>query len=112
MRGKAFHRRHTQAAVLVTVRVTARDLSVSPPPRQVGGKVVMDVAMPTMLSWVLGGNVGNVEVEDRVGFCRITDKPQAFDERVRMTDRQTEEQASGMLACLTTGMLGHMETNL
>lgn len=49
---------------------------------QVGGKVAMDLTMPTMLAWVLGGNVNQLRFQDRVPHCRLPDKPKTFDESV------------------------------
>lgn len=43
----------------------------------------MNLAMPTLLSWVLGGNVKVFSPKDRLPACRITDKPKAFEEQVR-----------------------------
>jgi len=47
---------------------------------RVGGKVAMDLTMPGVLSWVLGGNVNALSYEDRAPHCRIPDKPKAFAE--------------------------------
>ncbi len=49
---------------------------------QVGGKVAMDLTMPAMLAWVLGGNVSNLKGQDRAPHCRLPDKPKTFDESV------------------------------
>ncbi|KAL8473206.1 hypothetical protein ACS0TY_029473 [Phlomoides rotata] len=43
-----------------------------PHPGRVGGRVFIDVAMPLMLSWVLGGNGSNLE--GRALQCRLSDK--------------------------------------
>ncbi|KAK0605783.1 hypothetical protein LWI29_030671 [Acer saccharum] len=43
-----------------------------PHPGRVGGRVFIDIAMPLMLSWVLGGNSSNLE--GRSQCCRLTDK--------------------------------------
>lgn len=40
---------------------------------------MMLLTMPTVLGWVLGGNMSNVKVEDRPAYCRLTDKPRGFD---------------------------------
>ena len=50
---------------------------------QVGGYFAMNLTMPTMLSWVLGGNTSALARSARVPFCRIGDKPKAFCESVR-----------------------------
>ncbi len=50
---------------------------------QVGGKIAMDLTMPAVLGWVLGGNVGAFKSADRKAYCRISDKPKAFQESVR-----------------------------
>lgn len=42
----------------------------------------MDLTMPGVLSWVLGGNVNALSYEDRAPHCRIPDKPKAFAESV------------------------------
>jgi zeaxanthin epoxidase len=47
---------------------------------RVGGKVAMDLTMPAMLAWVLGGNVSNLKGQDRAPHCRLPDKPKTFDE--------------------------------
>lgn len=49
---------------------------------QVGGKIAMDMTMPAVLSWVLGGNVGAFKDADRASHCRIADKPKNFDQSV------------------------------
>jgi hypothetical protein len=48
----------------------------------VGGKVAMDLTMPTMLAWVLGGNANKLRFQDRAPHCRLPDKPKTFDEQV------------------------------
>ena len=50
---------------------------------QVGGKVAMDLTMPGVLAWVLGGNADKLRFEDRAPHCRLPDKPKTFDESVR-----------------------------
>ena len=50
--------------------------------RQVGGKVAMDLTMPTMLAWVLGGNANKLRFQDRAPHCRLPDKPKTFHEQV------------------------------
>ena len=50
---------------------------------QVGGKIAMDLTMPAVLGWVLGGNVSAFKSADRKSHCRIDDKPKAFKESVR-----------------------------
>lgn len=50
--------------------------------RQVGGKVAMDLTMPTMLAWVLGGNADKLRFQDRAPHCRLPDKPKTFHEQV------------------------------
>ena len=49
--------------------------------RQVGGYFAMNLMMPSMLAWVLGGNVGALRMADRVPACRLGDAPKAFHER-------------------------------
>lgn len=51
-------------------------------PPQVGGKVAMDLTMPTMLAWVLGGNADKLSFQDRTPHCRLPDKPKTFHEQV------------------------------
>ena len=48
---------------------------------QVGGYFAMNLMMPTMLGWVLGGNIGALRTADRVPSCRLGDAPKAFHER-------------------------------
>ncbi|KAK1438996.1 hypothetical protein QVD17_04811 [Tagetes erecta] len=43
-----------------------------PHPGRVGGRFFIDIGMPLMLSWVLGGNGSNLE--GRPQSCRLTDK--------------------------------------
>ena len=50
---------------------------------QVGGKIAMDLTMPAVLGWVLGGNVRAFKSADRKAYCRLADKPKAFQESVR-----------------------------
>ena len=50
---------------------------------QVGGYVAMNAAMPAMLSWVLGGNLGVFKDGDRNPLCHLKDKPKHFDPNVR-----------------------------
>lgn len=42
----------------------------------------MDLTMPTMLAWVLGGNANKLRFQDRTPHCRLPDKPKAFHEQV------------------------------
>jgi len=51
----------------------------------------MDLTMPAVLSWVLGGNVGAFKDADRASHCRIDDKPKAFDEKMFDTFMHDEE---------------------
>lgn len=51
---------------------------------QVGGYFAMNLTMPTVLGWVLGGNTSNLSRSARVPFCRVGDKPKAFCESVRV----------------------------
>jgi zeaxanthin epoxidase len=48
---------------------------------KVGGKVAMDLTMPTMLAWVLGGNANKLRFQDRAPHCRLPDKPKTFHEQ-------------------------------
>jgi len=48
-------------------------------PGRVAGKVAMGLTMPSVLGWVLGGNLSNLKVTDRPQYCRLSDKPQGFD---------------------------------
>lgn len=48
---------------------------------KVGGKVAMDLTMPGVLAWVLGGNASNLRFQDRTPHCRLPDKPKTFDEQ-------------------------------
>ncbi|PIN25232.1 Zeaxanthin epoxidase [Handroanthus impetiginosus] len=43
-----------------------------PHPGRVGGRIFIDIAMPLMLSWVLGGN--GSKLEGRTLHCRLSDK--------------------------------------
>ncbi|XP_020550425.1 zeaxanthin epoxidase, chloroplastic-like [Sesamum indicum] len=61
-----------------------------PHPGRVGGRIFIDVAMPLMLSWVLGGN--GSKLEGRVLHCRLSDK--ASDQLRRwFTDNDALERA-------------------
>ena len=42
----------------------------------------MNLAMPTMLSWVLGGNLSVFDGSDRRPLCHLCDKPKHFEEQV------------------------------
>nr|AAO48941.1 zeaxanthin epoxidase precursor [Chlamydomonas sp. W80] len=48
-------------------------------PGRVVGRLVMNLTMPQVLGWVLGGNTENLD-KSRVGHCRIADQPKAFHE--------------------------------
>ena len=50
-----------------------------PHPGRVGGYFAMNLTMPTVLAWVLGGNVSNLEGA-RSAFCRMADQPKGFKE--------------------------------
>ncbi|BDA47131.1 Zeaxanthin epoxidase, chloroplastic [Coccomyxa sp. Obi] len=52
-----------------------------PHPGRVGGYFAMNLMMPTMLGWVLGGNTGALRGADRAPHCRVNDKPKAFHEQ-------------------------------
>lgn len=43
----------------------------------------MDLTMPGVLAWVLGGNASNLRFQDRTPHCRLPDKPKTFDEQAR-----------------------------
>ncbi|KAL0450348.1 UNVERIFIED_CONTAM: Zeaxanthin epoxidase, chloroplastic [Sesamum latifolium] len=61
-----------------------------PHPGRVGGRLFIDIGMPLMLSWVLGGN--GSELEGRVQQCRLSDK--ANDQLRRwFTDDEALERA-------------------
>ena len=47
-----------------------------------GGYFAMNMMMPTMLGWVLGGNTSALRGADRAPHCRVGDKPKAFHEQV------------------------------
>ena len=51
-----------------------------PHPGRVGGYFAMNLTMPTVLAWVLGGNVSNLEGA-RSAFCRMADQPKGFKEQ-------------------------------
>ena len=51
-----------------------------PHPGRVGGYLAMNLTMPTVLAWVLGGNVSNLEGA-RQSFCRMADQPKGFNEK-------------------------------
>ncbi|EPS62910.1 zeaxanthin epoxidase, chloroplastic, partial [Genlisea aurea] len=61
-----------------------------PHPGRVGGRLFIDIAMPLMLSWVLGGNGSNLE--GRALQCRLSDKA---DDQLRtwFTDDDALERA-------------------
>jgi hypothetical protein len=63
---------------VITLRLKASASLLS----QVGGKVAMDLTMPTMLAWVLGGNADKLRFQDRAPHCRLPDKPKTFHEKV------------------------------
>ena len=50
-------------------------------PLQVGGYFAMNMMMPMMLGWVLGGNISQLRRTDRIPACRLGDAPKAFRER-------------------------------
>jgi zeaxanthin epoxidase len=52
-----------------------------PHPGKVGGYVAMNLVMPAMLSWVLGGNLRVFKDSDRKPLCHIKDKPKHFAEQ-------------------------------
>ena len=54
----------------------------SAPSMQVGGYLAMNLTMPTVLSWVLGGNVSAFEGSDRNPYCTISERPKEFHEQV------------------------------
>jgi len=51
-----------------------------PHPGRVGGYFAMNLTMPTVLAWVLGGNVSNL-AGARTSFCRMADQPKGFHEK-------------------------------
>ena len=51
-----------------------------PHPGRVGGYFAMNLTMPTVLAWVLGGNVSNL-ADARASFCRMADQPKGFREK-------------------------------
>lgn len=51
-----------------------------PHPGRVGGYFAMNLTMPTVLGWVLGGNTSNLSGA-RDAFCRIADQPKGFDQK-------------------------------
>ena len=44
--------------------------------------MAMNLAIAPMLGWVLGGNVENLSLEDRLPYCNLNDKPKGFNEAV------------------------------
>lgn len=50
-----------------------------PHPGRVGGYFAMNLTMPTVLGWVLGGNTSNL-AGARSAFCRIDDQPRGFNQ--------------------------------
>ena len=62
---------------------TGLGLSKGCQPTQVGGYFAMNAAMPSMLSWVLGGNGTVIKNQERAVCCHIDDKPQAFPTEVK-----------------------------
>jgi len=51
-----------------------------PHPGKVGGYLAMNAVMPTMLSWVLGGNSQICTTTERNPVCHLNDKPKHFEE--------------------------------
>lgn len=50
-----------------------------PHPGRVGGQFILKYAMPVVLDWILGGNVGALEQSDNFQpSCRIQDIPKHF----------------------------------
>ena len=60
---------------------------------QVGGYVAMNLVMPAMLSWVLGGNLRVFKESDRRPLCHINDKPKHFAEQVGCLTYQLSSNA-------------------
>ena len=87
------HRAPAQQASLAwkgqSILLLAPNLLIEDERMQVGGKIAMDLTMPAVLGWVLGGNVGAFKSADRKACCRINDKPKAFQESVRRHVSQT-----------------------
>lgn len=50
-----------------------------PHPGRVGGYFAMNLTMPTVLGWVLGGNISNLSGA-RQSFCRLADQPKGFNQ--------------------------------
>ncbi|XP_052196045.1 zeaxanthin epoxidase, chloroplastic isoform X2 [Diospyros lotus] len=64
-----------------------------PHPGRVGGRVFIDIAMPLMLSWVLGGN--GTKLEGRSLCCRLSDKANDQLRKWFEDDDALERAASG-----------------
>ena len=52
-----------------------------------GGYVAMNLVMPYMLSWVLGGNLSVFKASDRRPLCHLCDKPKHFEEQASLRKR-------------------------
>jgi zeaxanthin epoxidase len=50
-------------------------------PGRMIGRIALRAVMPAVLSWVLGGNAGKIQVQDRARYCRIDDVPRGFSEK-------------------------------
>lgn len=73
-------------------------------PVQVGGYLAMNLTMPSVLSWVLGGNVRAFEGSDRWPYCDLEEKPKAFHEQVL---GQSARVYVRMCACVHTRACMH-----
>lgn len=72
-----------------------------PHPGRVGGRFFIDIAMPLMLNWVLGGNSSNLE--GRPPSCRLSDKANDQLQRWFKDDDALERSLSGEWFLLPQG---------
>ena len=47
-----------------------------------GGYYAMNLTFPTVLGWVLGGNISNLRDSDRMPRCDLDEAPKGFHESV------------------------------
>ena len=57
----------------------------------------MNLVMPTMLSWVLGGNLNVFKSSDRRPLCHLCDKPKHFDEQVKALQAHRSPHSESVL---------------
>ena len=55
---------------------------------QVGGYLAINLTMPSVLSWVLGGNTRALDTSERYPYCLLDERPKHFCEAVRRLRHQ------------------------